>query len=136
MAQNTFVVSGKGFFKGSSFDKETKTTTQLWTNKLREAKRFTSSHAEKFIENHSEEPMFSYRPWEEERREKRYKVVFCGGWNEPKTWQVQPNYEPKNDRNFLNTNGEKPEDTYSFEDATELARAKNQEIINHLQKHI
>ena len=137
MAQNSFVVSGKGFFKGSIFDPITRTTTSHWTNKLREAKQFTSSSAEKFVKN-ATEPMFVFRPWEEEMQsEKKYRVVErqydC---NKPKRFEVEPFYIPKNDLEFLKSKGKLPENVYSFEEATEIAKSKNQEIIDYLQKHL
>jgi hypothetical protein len=137
MAANSFIASGKGFFKSSTFDPTTKTTISNWTNKLREAKRFTSSSAEKFIQNASE-PMFVFRPWEEELQiDKKYKVVErSNGWDKPKSWVVEPHYTPSNDLEFLKSKGQAPENVYSFEEATEIAKSKNQEIIDFLQKQI
>jgi len=144
---NKYICTGKGFVKGTTFDrnhpdiKERWTPIVVYTNTLRDAKVFTSAHIAKFIEKHNIEG-FVYSPWSEEPIRDLWRVVlkeqikYDEGYTNRRTlskWEaVRATMVSESDVKWLLTKKNLKEGLLTEEEAKLLAEKKNKELIDFL----
>lgn len=142
---NNFIVSGKGFLKSISFDRETKQFNIEWTNQLRDADKYTTKKAIHLIDKYLIDA-FVWNPYKEEPVRGKWEIIkrseytTFADYNKHKVFEWIPErvvMEKKTDINYLLTKGVDNKTYYdSYEDALEACRIKNLEILNELQEKI
>jgi hypothetical protein len=140
---NVFIVTGQGFVKSSTFDMETKTPHAEFTQKIREAGRFTAKSALGFIKNHNIEG-FLWNPFAEEAVRDMYKVVKRSEFNilEGEKNSTQEYYVQKakmvsnSDVGFLFSGKLQEEDLLTFEEAKAKAIELNTKMFVELGNKI
>lgn len=143
---NNFIISGNGFLKSISFDKENKEYVIEWTQQLRDADKYkTSKTANQIIEKFNLNA-FVWNPYKEEPIRGKWEIVQRRGYNsfmddeEHKVLEWKPErvvMKKKTDVNYLITRGVENKTYFdSYEDAVIACRFKNLEILNELQEKI
>jgi len=142
---NSFIVSGKGFYKSITFNIDTKENDIEWTDLLREAKRFNTKSANSIIAINNIDA-FVWNPYKEEPIIGKWTAVKRTGLydfihNENhKTHEWKPEravMEKKTDVNYLTTMDAVKKTYYdSYEEALAVCQEKNIEMINELQEKI
>lgn len=132
-----FLVTSKGFFKNTLFNKETGIREFVYTDKLREARNFRNSKKTKlFAEKYSIKEYFIYKPKEEQHFKDLYEVNLKSSVNydETECYSCDKLFKNTyNDVDFLNGE-ESPENKgLSFEEAKQKAINNNLEIINKIE---
>lgn len=145
MSQNNYILSGEGFLKNVSFDKDKKAYNIEWTNLIREAKPYSYKSACVVIKNHNLNA-FVWNPFAKEPIRNKWRVVRRNSHysfahdekNEALEWHPEKVVmQSKSDINFLNSRNSTPETLYdSLEEATEVANEKNRALIEELQGKI
>ena len=141
---SNFIVSGKGFYKSISFNRDGNQHDIEWTYIIRDAQTFKSKSALDLINKHKLDA-FVWKPYVEEPiigkwlvEQRRDHSYLMGEDNEHKVLEWKPNRvvgEKKTDVKFLTSKGIDDKTYYdSYEDALEVCQIKNLEIINELQE--
>ena len=153
MSKN-YVVNGFGFYCGKElvFDLESFSIPAIpigyrykWTNKLREAKEYNSSTAKNIVKALKEQDIiaFVWNPFAEEPIRDKYEVTrrkeftnyntFDRDYHKVLEWRVEKLVmENKTDVKFLNDT--LPKNYYDYDEAVEICRQKNLEILLDLEK--
>lgn len=142
---NNFIISGSGFLKSTSFNKDTKQVDIEWTKILREAQKFNNKHAVATIKKHKIDA-FVWNPYTEEaikgkwnviQRENYYDFFNDENHNVLEWIPIKVKMENKTDVDFLLSKGIDNKKYYdSYEEALEVANIKNVEMLNELQSKI
>lgn len=145
MSQNNYIVSGNGFLKNVSFDKDNNAYNIEWTNLIREAKPYSYKSACVVIKNHNLNA-FVWNPFAEEPIRNKWCVVrrdrhYCFAHNENhEALEWKPErvvMHSKTDVKFLTSRNSTPETLYnSLDEATEVANEKNRAMMEELQEKI
>jgi len=142
---NNFIVSGNGFLKSITFDKENKKFNIEWTHQLREAEKFKTKSAIELINKYQIDG-FIWNPYKEEPIRNKWKIVqrseydIFADYEKHKVLEWIPErvvMEKKTDVDYLITKGVNNKTYYdSYEDAVEACIIKNLEILNEIQEKI
>lgn len=143
MSLNNYIVSGEGFLKSVTFDKDDREYKYEWTNLIREATPYKYKAASVVIKNHNLNA-FIWNPFTEEPVRNKWRVVrrrdyrsFVHDENhEVLEWKPEKVVmESKSDVGFLRNRSAKPEELYdSLEEATVVANERNMVMMQELQK--
>ena len=141
MAKN-YICTAKGFVKGKRFDEVLMETVIDYTDKVREARAFTTSTAQKFLENNEVEG-FIWKPFAEEPVRNMYEVrKIRMAWKEEAGEKIEEWQPTKlmmtsdNDVGFLMSGVLKSEKAMTFEEAKAEALRLNLGMLNELNEKI
>lgn len=137
---NSYIVSGQGFLKSITINKETFKLDFEWSSSVRGALKFKSTKAKKFIEKHKFNA-FVWNAYAEEPIRDRWKVVkrHDNYLNPAKILEWVPEkivWKSRTDAKYLASNGNDSENEYSYDDALAICITKNMEILTELQEKI
>jgi len=142
MKAKNYIATGKGFVKGTEFDPDTLKTSISYTDKVREAKEFSTKVAEKFIANHGIDG-FVWKPFEENAIRNMFTVKKLRiAWKEEKgekieEWQpVKLMMSSDSDIAFLRNGKNVSEEAMTFEEAKAEALRLNIEMLGELMEKI
>lgn len=141
---NNFILSGKGFLKSITFDVESRKYVIEWVSKIREADAFkTSNKAKQIIDKHQLEA-FVWNPYKEDPIIGKWEVLSLAPYNSIDKKHIVVEWIPmrvvaewESDVKFLQNKGAINKTYYdSYEDAVEVCRVNNLEILAELQEKI
>jgi hypothetical protein len=142
MRAKNYICTGLGFVKGTKFHDALKQTLVEYTDKIREARPFSTSSAEKFMDFHNLKG-FIWKPFEQEAIRDKYTVKKVRmAWKEEKDekieeWQpVKIMMSSDSDIAFLMSGKCESDNAMTFEEAKAEALRLNTEMLGELMNKI
>ena len=137
-----FICTSEGFVKSAGFSEAKQDFVIVYTEKVRDAQKFNTQAASKFMERHNIKG-FVWKPYEQEAIRNMYEVKKLRmAWKEEKDkvieeWQpVKAFMASESDINFLTSKKLNSEDMMTFDEAKAEALRLNLEMMDELKHKI